>query len=238
MTDRSDLDDQLFRHTFARCRDQLRQTPRQAGNRRTCESAARPARRRGRVFTTAPEVPPGRAGGGIRSSPTAVQLVVLADEAYRSQYGLQGEKAREIVTAAPSTCATVCRTPRSSASPGHRSRRRTSAPGRCSATTFSVYDIHRAVEDGATVPICYWSRLASSDSTCPGGRRSDLAVRKSPIWRRGRRSVNRASETQMGDGRERWSELGGGSPHCRGLGAALWTGTRRDGQPRRNGSSA
>jgi type I restriction enzyme R subunit len=52
------------------------------------------------------------------------------------------------------------RTRRSSASPGHRSSRRTPAPGAVFGDYISVYDIQRAVTDGATVPIYYEGRLA------------------------------------------------------------------------------
>ena len=66
--------------------------------------------------------------------------------------------------ASPATCATPCRTPRSWASPARRSRRRTRTRDASTRAVFgdyiSVYDIARAIEDGATVPIYYEGRPA------------------------------------------------------------------------------
>jgi type I restriction enzyme, R subunit len=63
-------------------------------------------------------------------------------------------------TASPGTCATPCPTPRSSASPARPSSCTDANTRAVFGDYISVYDIQRAVEDGATVPIYYESRLA------------------------------------------------------------------------------
>ena len=108
----------------------------------------------GVVFTTIqkfmPEKKGEKAAGAERKRRN---IVVIADEAHRSQYdlidGLAAQPAR-----------LRCRMRRSSASPARRSRRRTRTRGRSSAITSRIYDIQRAVADKATVPIYYESRIA------------------------------------------------------------------------------
>ena len=70
-------------------------------------------------------------------------------------------------TASPGTCATRCRTRRSSASPARRSRRTDKNTRAVFGDYISIYDIQRAVKDGATVPIYYESRLAKLELTRP-----------------------------------------------------------------------
>lgn len=156
LTDRNDLDDQLF-GTFSMCKALLRQTPVQADSR---EDLARLLDRAsgGVIFTTLQKF------GEVEAPLTTRRnVVVIADEAHRSQYGLKARVdaktgvvsygfAKYMRDALPNASfigftgtpieATDVNTP---ALFGHY---------------IDVYDISRAVEDGATVPIYYESRLA------------------------------------------------------------------------------
>jgi type I restriction enzyme R subunit len=115
LTDRNDLDDQLF-GSFARCRDLLRQDPVQAADR----ADLRPPLigvSGGVVFTTIQKFLPEEKGDRHPVLSQRRNIVVIADEAHRSHYDLIDGFAR--------TCATRCRTRRSSASPELRSSRPT-----------------------------------------------------------------------------------------------------------------
>jgi hypothetical protein len=124
ITDRNDLDDQLF-GTFARCRDLLRQDPVQAADRADLRRSSRWPRAASSSPRSRSSCP--RRASGTRFSPMRRNIVVIADEAHRSQY--------DSSTASPGTCAMRCPTPRSSASPARRSSRPTPTRARCSATT-------------------------------------------------------------------------------------------------------
>ena len=87
ITDRNDLDDQLF-GTFSMCRDLLRQTPRQADSREDLQKAlTRPAG--GVVFTTIQKFAPERGETDYPVLTDRRNVVVIADEAHRSQYGFR-----------------------------------------------------------------------------------------------------------------------------------------------------
>ena len=87
ITDRNDLDDQLF-GTFAMCRDLLRQTPRQVGSREELRKVlTRPSG--GVVFTTIQKVSPERGETDYPVLTGRRNVVVIADEAHRSQYGFR-----------------------------------------------------------------------------------------------------------------------------------------------------
>ena len=149
LTDRNDLDDQLF-GTFARCQDLLRQPPVQAASRADLR-AKLAVEAGGVVFTTIQEFFPEEG----RSAPGALEAV--QDRRHRrrgapSQYDFIDGYARH--------SAMRCPTHRSSASPARRSICRTPTPAPYSGDCISVYDIRCAVEDKATVPIYYESRLA------------------------------------------------------------------------------
>jgi len=156
LTDRNDLDDQLFA-TFSKCRDLIRQTPVQAESREYLQRLLGRASG-GVIFTTLQKF-----GEVTEPLTTRRNVVVIADEAHRSQYGfrarLDGKTgdvsygfAKYMRDALPNASfigftgtpieATDVNTP---AVFGHY---------------IDVYDISRAVEDGATVPIYYESRLA------------------------------------------------------------------------------
>lgn len=161
LTDRNDLDDQLFT-TFSMCRDLLRQTPQQAESREDLQAILARASG-GVVFTTIQKFSPPR-GETIYPRLTGRRnVVVIADEAHRSQYGFKakieqktGEMAygfakylRDALPAASFIGFTG--TPIETAD--------VSTPA-VFGQYIDVYDINRAVEDGATVPIYYESRLA------------------------------------------------------------------------------
>lgn len=161
LTDRNDLDDQLFA-TFAMCKDLLRQTPVQAQDREHLRVLLDRASG-GVIFTTLQKFSPAADERDFPTLTDRANVVVIADEAHRSQYGFKAKvagKTGEIAygfakylrDALPNASfigftgtpieATDVNTP---AVFGHY---------------IDIYDISRAVEDGATVPIYYESRLA------------------------------------------------------------------------------
>ncbi|SFW21474.1 type I restriction endonuclease subunit R [Nitrosovibrio sp. Nv17] len=156
LTDRNDLDDQLFA-TFSMCRDLIRQTPVQAESREDLQRLLARASG-GVIFTTLQKF-------GEVNAPltTRRNVVVIADEAHRSQYGFRARVdarsgeisygfAKYLRDALPNASfigftgtpieATDVNTPA------------------VFGNYIDIYDISRAVEDGATVPIYYESRLA------------------------------------------------------------------------------
>ena len=161
LTDRNDLDDQLFA-TFAMCKDLLRQTPVQAQDREHLRTLLNRASG-GVIFTTLQKFSPAADETDFPALTERSNVVVIADEAHRSQYGFKAKVAsktgeiaygfaKHLRDALPNASfigftgtpieATDVNTP---AVFGHY---------------IDIYDISRAVEDGATVPIYYESRLA------------------------------------------------------------------------------
>ena len=150
LTDRNDLDDQLFA-TFSRCADLLRQPPVQAANR--ADLRARLAVESGGVvFTTIQKFFPEEKGDRHPLLSERRNVVVIADEAHRSQYDFIDGFARHMRDALPNASFIgFTGTPIELADASTRA---------VFGDHISVYDIQRAVEDGATVPIYYESRLA------------------------------------------------------------------------------
>ena len=170
ITDRNDLDDQLF-GTFSRCHELLRQKPVQANDRddlcKLLEVASG-----GVIFTTAQKFFPDEEQEKFRELSKRRNIVVIADEAHRSQYGFaqrvvkkKDKKTKQVVG--------------SKIVYGFAKYMRDALPGaswigftgtpieKADANTravfgdyISIYDILRAVEDKATVPIYYEGRLA------------------------------------------------------------------------------
>jgi len=161
ITDRNDLDDQLFA-TFVMCQDLLRQTPQQAASRADLRAALQRASG-GVIFTTIQKFAPAPGDDQLPMLSDRRNIIVIADEAHRSQYGLKAKVdsktgaigygfAKHLRDALPNAAfigftgtpieADDVNTP---ALFGHY---------------IDIYDISRAVEDGATVPIYYESRLA------------------------------------------------------------------------------
>ncbi|MDE0262775.1 MAG: type I restriction endonuclease, partial [Bryobacterales bacterium] len=99
LTDRNDLDDQLF-GTFARCHDLLRQTPAQARNRADLR-AKLGVEQGGVVFTTIQKFLPEEKGDRHPQLSPRRNIVVVADEAHRSQYDFIDGYARHMRDALP-----------------------------------------------------------------------------------------------------------------------------------------
>lgn len=161
ITDRNDLDDQLF-GTFSMCRDLIRQTPIQADSRDDLQVALSRASG-GVIFTTIQKFSPAAGEATYPMLSDRRNIVVIADEAHRSQYGFKArieQKTGEIAYG----FAKYLRDALPNASfigftgtPIEKDDVNTPA---VFGEYIDVYDISRAVEDGATVPIYYESRLA------------------------------------------------------------------------------
>ncbi len=144
VTDRNDLDDQLF-DTFAMGRATAAAGPRAGRQPRASEEPARPGERRRGVHDD-PQV-----HRGARQISERANIVVMADEAHRSQYGFVDGGARWMREALPNaTFVGFTGTP-------------LTAGDRVTRHVFGdyadVYDIRQAVADGATVPIYYEPRI-------------------------------------------------------------------------------
>ena len=150
LTDRNDLDDQLFA-TFARCADLLRQPPAQAESRADLR-AKLAVESGGVVFTTIQKFFPEEKGDRHPLLSDRRNIVVIADEAHRSQYDFIDGFARHMRDALPNASFIGF-----TGTPIERHDANTQA---VFGDHISIYDIQRAVEDGATVPIYYESRLA------------------------------------------------------------------------------
>lgn len=161
ITDRNDLDDQLF-GTFSMCKSLLRQKPIQATSREELQALlARPSG--GVVFTTIQKFAPVQ---GQKDHPLLTDrrnVVVIADEAHRSQYGFKAKVERKTGEISYGF-AKYLRDALPNASfigftgtPIEKDDVNTPA---VFGTYIDVYDISRAVEDEVTVPIYYESRLA------------------------------------------------------------------------------
>ena len=150
LTDRNDLDDQLF-GTFARCRDLLRQPPMQAESRADLR-AKLAVESGGVVFTTIQKFFPEEKDGQHPLLSERRNIVVIADEAHRSQYDFIDGYARHMRDALPhASFVGFTGTPIELQDANTRA---------VFGDYISIYDIQRAVEDKATVPIYYESRLA------------------------------------------------------------------------------
>jgi type I restriction enzyme R subunit len=150
LTDRNDLDDQLF-GTFSRCADLLRQPPVQAKSRAQLRDLLS-VEAGGVVFTTIQKFFPEEKGDRHPLLSARGNIVVVADEAHRSQYDFVDGFARHMRDALPhASFIGFTGTPIELTDANTRA---------VFGDYISVYDIQRAVEDGATVPIYYESRLA------------------------------------------------------------------------------
>ena len=150
LTDRNDLDDQLF-STFARCQALLRQPPVQAASRADLRRKLA-VESGGVVFTTIQKFFPEEKGDVHPLLSTRRNIVVIADEAHRSQYDFIDGFARHLRDALPQASFVGF-----TGTPIEQQDANTRA---VFGNYISIYDIQRAVEDGATVPIYYESRLA------------------------------------------------------------------------------
>jgi type I restriction enzyme R subunit len=153
LTDRNDLDDQLFA-TFSRCKELLRQPPVQAESRAHLRELLGVAAG-GVVFTTIHKFFPEEKGDRHPTLSGRRNIVVIADEAHRSQYDFIDGFARHMRDALPNASFIGF-----TGTPVELTDKNTRA---VFGDYISVYDIQRAVEDKATVPIYYESRLAKLD---------------------------------------------------------------------------
>ena len=149
LTDRNDLDDQLFTQ-FQRCHELLRQTPLQATGRQELRDHLHRTSG-GVIFTTIQKflVPKGER---MPTLSDRRNIIVVADEAHRSQYDMIDGLARHMRDALPAaTFIGFTGTP----------IEKTDANTRAVFGEYiSIYDIQRAVADQATVPIYYETRIA------------------------------------------------------------------------------
>ena len=150
LTDRNDLDDQLF-GTFSHCRDLLRQPPAQAESRADLRGRLS-VEAGGVVFTTIQKFLPEEKGDTYPALSQRRNIVVIADEAHRSQYDFIDGFARHMRDALPQASFVGF-----TGTPIELQDANTRA---VFGDYISIYDIQRAVEDKATVPIYYESRLA------------------------------------------------------------------------------
>jgi type I restriction enzyme R subunit len=161
LTDRNDLDDQLF-GTFCACKDLLRQTPVQVESRNDLGEKLKTASG-GVVFTTIQKFLPEGTGDSFPLLSERHNIVFIADEAHRSQYGFSA-KMKEGGKGMKYGYAKYVRDALPHASfigftgtPVEKTDRNTET---VFGNYIDIYDISRAVEDGSTVRIYYESRLA------------------------------------------------------------------------------
>jgi len=150
LTDRNDLDDQLFGQ-FQRCHEILRQMPVQAETVEHLRNLLKVASG-GVVFTTIQKFMPEEKGAKMPLLSDRQNIVVIADEAHRSQYDLIDGLARKMRDALPNASFIGF-----TGTPIEKNDANTRA---IFGDYISIYDIQRAVADGATVPIYYESRIA------------------------------------------------------------------------------
>jgi type I restriction enzyme R subunit len=159
LTDRNDLDDQLY-GTFSMCKDLLRQTPVQARDRKHLQELLAVASG-GVIFTTIQKFAPEK-GEAYPVLSDRRNIVVIADEAHRSQYDFIDGFARHMRDGLPQASFIGF-----TGTPIELSDKDTYA---VFGENIHTYDIQQAVEDGATVRIYYESRLAKielNQEECP-----------------------------------------------------------------------
>lgn len=163
ITDRNDLDDQLYEQ-FAKCKDFLRQTPMHAGSRENLTDLLNNRQANGIIFTTMQKFEELDEPLSERKN-----IIVMADEAHRGQYGLEekvvtktnekGEKEAHIVVGA----ARIIRNNLPNATFIGFTGTPISQKDRSTREVFGdyidIYDMTQAVEDGATRPVYYESRV-------------------------------------------------------------------------------
>lgn len=161
LTDRNDLDEQLFGQ-FAKSKDLLRQTPQQAEDRESLKKLLAVGSG-GIIFTTIQKFLPEEKGEKFPVLSERKNIVVIADEAHRSQYGFKAKVdtksgninvgfAQHLRDALPNASYIGF-----TGTPVELTDKSTRA---VFGDYIDIYDIQQAVEDKATVPIYYESRLA------------------------------------------------------------------------------
>ena len=170
ITDRNDLDDQLF-ETFANCKQLLRQVPQQIESRSHLVKELKNRQSGGIFFTTIQKFLPEDVGSQFEQLSDRRNIIVLADEAHRTQYGFEAKtrfikdkEGNEIGTEITYGFAKHMHDALPNATfvgftgtPVESTDKNTKA---VFGEYVDVYDIERAVKDGATVPIFYENRFA------------------------------------------------------------------------------
>ncbi|SDH42616.1 type I restriction endonuclease subunit R [Desulfosporosinus hippei] len=164
ITDRNDLDDQLF-GTFFKCKDILRSTPVQATDRSNLRDLLNNRTSGGIIFTTIHKFAPEEKGDSVPMLTDRKNVIVMADEAHRSQYGFGADIVKSDDEASVKYgYAKYMRDSLPNASyigftgtPVELTDKNTRA---VFGDYIDVYDMTRAVEDGTTVKIFYESRIA------------------------------------------------------------------------------
>lgn len=164
LTDRNDLDDQLF-GTFSLCRDLIRQTPEQANSRDDLRRLLNRASG-GVIFTTVQKFTPDTGEEHFPMLTDRRNVIVMADEAHRSQYGFEAKLDKETGKRRYGYAHYI-----REALPNASFIGFTGTPIEAEDVNtpaifgeyIDIYDISRAVEDKATVPIYYESRMARID---------------------------------------------------------------------------
>ena len=161
LTDRNDLDDQLF-STFSHCRELLRQLPQQADSRSKMRSLLQ-TNSGGVIFTTIQKFTLDEGEEVFPVLSERSNIIVIADEAHRTQYGFHTRIDTKTGKRSVGFAASL-REALPNASFIGFSGTPISSTDKNTTQVFGdyidIYDIHRAVEDGATVRIFYESRLA------------------------------------------------------------------------------
>ena len=156
ITDRNDLDNQLYGQ-FAKCKDFLRQEPIQAESRDHLKTLLEGRQANGIIFTTMQKFEESKDALSERSN-----VVVMADEAHRGQYGLT-EKVDEKTGKIKIGTARIIRNSLPNATYIGFTGTPISSKDRSTREVFGdyidVYDMTQAVEDGATRPVYYESRV-------------------------------------------------------------------------------
>jgi type I restriction enzyme R subunit len=160
LTDRNDLDDQLFGQ-FAKCADFLRQTPQQAESREHLKSLLAGRVANGIIFTTAQKFEDVGADAHIRPLSDRRNVIVMADEAHRSQF--IDEKVDSKTGRIKKSFGLIIRESLPNATYIGFTGTPISSRDRSTIEVFGnyidIYDMTQAVEDGATRPIYYESRV-------------------------------------------------------------------------------
>lgn len=163
LTDRNDLDDQLYGQ-FVKCKDFLRQEPLQAESRENLKTLLASRKVNGIIFTTMQKFEESNEPLSERHN-----IIVMADEAHRGQYGLaekikitknkDGEKVAKRVIGT----ARIIRNTLPNATYIGFTGTPISSKDRSTREVFGdyidIYDMTQAVEDGATRPVYYESRV-------------------------------------------------------------------------------
>ena len=163
LTDRNDLDDQLYGQ-FAKCKDFLRQEPMHAESRESLKTLLAGRQANGIIFTTMQKFEESDEPLSERNN-----IVVMADEAHRGQYGLaekikitKNEDGDEVAKRVIGTARIIRNTLPNATYIGFTGTP-ISSKDRSTREVFGdyidIYDMTQAVEDGATRPVYYESRV-------------------------------------------------------------------------------